>query len=145
MASLRRVRRDFRKDVLRLISTGDGNIETLVESAGKHFGYDVGYEALIKSFLHSEVSNAVSYLRNESLIETVGKKWKPASELNDEDIDIISVRRLKRLRGELKSEVRLAHDHGRVEEAAKASKLLREVEDLLGVEPVCESEPEAVA
>jgi len=36
MASMRRVRKNFRKEVLRTISTGDGNIETLIEIAGKH-------------------------------------------------------------------------------------------------------------
>jgi len=124
MASLRRVRRDFRKEVLRLIGTGDGNIETLIKLAGSHFGHDVGYEALIKSFLGSEVSNAVSFLRNEGLVETVGKQWKPTDDLRDEDVEIISTRRLKRLRGELKAEVRLAHEHGRTEEAILASRML---------------------
>ena len=74
MSSIRRVRRDFRKEVLQLISSGDGNIEKLVETAGRFFGRDVGYEVLIKTFLHNEVSNAVSCLRSDGLIETIGKK-----------------------------------------------------------------------
>lgn len=124
MASIRRVRKGFREEVRRLVSTGEGNFESLVELAGKYFGRDVGYEVLIKTFLGTEVGNAVSYLRNEGLIETVGKKWKLSSDLQLEDVEIISVRRLKRLRGELKAEVRLAHNFGRTEEAIAASKML---------------------
>ena len=102
MASLRRVRKDFRKGVLQLISAGDGNFETLIELADKHFGRDVGYEVLIKCFLGSEVSNAVSCLRNDREIETVGKKWKPVGQLEKSDIEVISTRRKKRLRGEFR-------------------------------------------
>ena len=39
MASMRRVRKDFRKEVLRLVSTGDGDIETLTHLAGRFFGH----------------------------------------------------------------------------------------------------------
>jgi hypothetical protein len=107
-----------------LISSGNGSTEKLIEAAGRHFGHDVGYEVLIKTFLHSEVGHAVSYLRTEGHIETVGKQWKPTSELRPEDIDIISLRRLKRLRGELKAQVRLAHQHGRTEDAIVAARML---------------------
>ena len=131
MPSMRKVRKDFRKEVLRQIRAGDGNIENLVETAGQHFGIQVGYEVLIKSFLQSEVSNAVSQLRNEGHIETIGKKWKAADELQREDVSIISVRRLKRLRGELKSQIRLDHDHGLIDEAAEAQRLLEKVEKML--------------
>ena len=131
MASIRRVRRDFREEAHRLISSGNGSIEKLVESAGRHFGHDVGYEVLIKTFLHNEVGHAVSYLRSEGHIETIGKQWKPTSALQPEDIDIISLRRLKRLRGELKSQVRLAHQHGRTEDAIVAKTMLELVSSKL--------------
>jgi hypothetical protein len=124
MASIRRVRRDFRKEVFQLISSGDGSIQKLVEAAGRHFGHFVGYEVLIKTFLHSEVGNAVSCLRTEGQVETVGKQWKSIASLQSEDVEIISLRRLKRLRGELKAQVRLAHQHGRVEDAVAAARML---------------------
>ena len=138
MASMRRVRRNFRAEVLRLVSSGNGNMETLTKLADGFFGRDVGYEVLIKTFLGSEVSNAVSFLRNEGHIETVGKQWKPAGELTDDDVTIISTRRLKRLRGELKSEIRMAHNFGKVEEAVLASRMLELVNEKLP-EPVEES------
>lgn len=124
MASMRKVRKSFREEVLRAISSGDGNIETLIEIAGSHFGRGVGYEVLIKSFLGSEVSNALSCLRNEGIIESIGKKWKPATDLSVAESAVVSTRRWKRLRGELKSEVRFAHEHGLIDEATKASALL---------------------
>ena len=124
MASIRRVRKGFRKDALRAVSAGDGNIEKLIEIAGKHFGSDVGYEVLIKSFLGSEVSNALTYLRGEGLVESIGRKWLPASELTTEQSTTVSTRRWKRLRGELKEEVRFAHEHGMIDEATRASELL---------------------
>lgn len=125
MASLRRVRKSFRKEVLRAVSTGDGTIETLINNvAGKHFGRDVGYEDLIKSFLGTEVSHALAYLRSEGLVESVGKKWIPAAELTAAESTVVSTRRWKRLRGELKSEVRFAHEHGLMDEATKAAELL---------------------
>ena len=124
MASIRRVRKGFRKEVLRSVSAGDGNIEKLMEIAGKYFGHDVGYEVLIKTFLGSEVSNALTYLRSDGLVESVGRKWLPATELTPEQSTVVSSRRWKRLRGELMSEVRFGHEHGLIEEATKASELL---------------------
>jgi hypothetical protein len=127
MASVRRVRKNFRKEVLRLISSGDGNIQKLIESAGRHFGHDVGYEVLIKTFLQNEVSNAVSTLRNEGHIETIGKKWKPITTLEPTDVEIISLRRLKRIRGELQAQVRLSHQHGRIDDACTAGRMLETI------------------
>ena len=124
MASMRRVRKNFRKEVLRFIGSGDGNIETLMKLADGFFGRDVGYETLIKAFLSSEVGHAVAYLRNEGLVETIGKKWKIASELSGDDVAVISTRRMKRIRGELKSGIKLAHDHGRVDDAVVAARML---------------------
>ncbi len=124
MASLRTVRKHFRKEALRLVSSGDGNVEILKRLAGSYFGHQVGYEVLITSFLQNEVSNAMSYMRSEGHVESVGKKWKPVADLNEGDIDILSIRRLKRLRGELKAEIRLCHEHGRTEAATSASDML---------------------
>lgn len=131
MSSMRKVRKNFRAEVHRLISSGDGNIETLTRSAGQHFGYEVGYEALIKSFLQTEVSNAVKVLRDLGHIETIGKKWKPVEELQPNDVETIAVRRLKRLRGELKAGISLAHQHGRTEEAVAESQMLGIVDSCL--------------
>ena len=139
MASMRRVRKNFRNEVLRLISSGDGNIKTLMALADGFFGRDVGYEVLIKTFLGSEVSNAVSYLRNEGKIETVGKQWKVAESLTSDDVTIISTRRLKRLRGELKSEIKMSHQFGKTEEAILASRMLELVKSRLP-----ENEPETL-
>ena len=127
MASLRRVRKSFRNDALRLVNAGDGNVEKLMEVAGKHFGNDVGYENLIKSFLRTEVGNALAYLRTEGIVESIGKKWLPASQLTPGESVVVSSRRWKRLRGELKSEVRFAHEHGLTDEAIKAADILARV------------------
>ena len=143
MASMRKVRKSFRKEVLRLISSGDGNTENLTQTAGGLFGNYVGYEMLIKTFLQSEVSNAVATLRNEGLVETVGKKWKLAGALESEDVDIIHIRRLKRLRGELKAEIRLAHEHGRTNDAINASDMLAIVSSQL-VDAESDIEAEAI-
>lgn len=124
MASLRRVRRAFRKDALRLISSGDGNIQKLVEAAAKHFGNDVGYEVLIKTFLQTEVGNAVTFLRQEGHIETIGRQWKPVGLLAPEDATIILSRRQKRIRGELKEYERFAHKFGRFDDATTAAQML---------------------
>ena len=140
MASLRRVRKDFRKEVLQLISTGDGNIETLISLADKQFGRSVGYHELLKTFLGSEVSNAVSFLRTEGHIESIGKKWKPVGELAEDDVNVIELRRKKRIRGELKASIVLAHNHGRTEEAITAAKMLE-----LIAEPATNSEAEETA
>ena len=118
MASIRRVRKDFRNEVLRLIRAGDGSIQSLVETAGNHFGNLVGYEVLIKTFLHGEVGNAVSYLRNDGWIETIGKQWKPVDSLESEDIEVIQMRRQKRIRGELQAGMKLAHERGDLDTAA---------------------------
>lgn len=141
MASLRHVRRNFRVEVLQLISSGDGNIKKLVESAGAHFGHQVGYEVLIKTFLQNEVGNAVKVLRDEGRIESIGAQWKPIADLQSEDVEIISVRRLKRLRGELKAQVHLAHQHGRTVDAVAAARMLEIVSGELSAR---ESERESV-
>lgn len=124
MASIRRVRKDFRREVLRLISSGDGNIQKLVEAAGKHFGHDVGYEVLIKTFLQTEVAYAVTFLRNEGHIETIGRQWKPVGLLHPEDATVILSRRQKRIRGELKELERFAHKFGRFDDATAAAQML---------------------
>ena len=124
MASLTRVRRDFRNEVNQLISSGTGSTEKLVEAAGRHFGRDVGYEVLIKAFLRGEVSNAVSTLRGEGRIETIGHMWKPASQLVPADVAVISLRRLKRMRGELLAQVKLAQTHGLAEDVLAAGRML---------------------
>jgi hypothetical protein len=118
MASIRRVRKGFRKEILRLINAGDGSIQSLLKTAGSTFGHDVGFEVLIKTFLQNEVGNAVSYLRTEGLIETVGKQWKPVGCLEDEDIEVIDVRRQKRIRGEIQSGMKMAHERGDIDKAA---------------------------
>jgi len=136
---MRRVRKNFRDGVLQSVSTGDGSIESLMTLAGQHFGHQVGYELLIKSFLGTEVSNAVSYLRSEELIETVGKQWKTVSTLESSDIGIIALRRLKRVRGELKSAIRLSHAHGRTEEAVASARMLEIIESqIISEETVAE-------
>jgi hypothetical protein len=114
-----------------LISSGDGNIDKLIEAAGGYFGHLVGYEVLIKTFLRSEVTNAVSTLRQEGCVETVGRHWKPVLALESDDVEQISMRRFKRLRGELKEEIRLDHAFGRHEEAAMAGKMLEVLSERL--------------
>jgi hypothetical protein len=132
MASIRRVRRDFRKDVLRLVNAGEGNFEKLMQLADTHFGAnECGYKAVLKAFNSGEVNNAVSYLRAEGLVETVGKQWKPVGQLQSEDVEIIQVRRKKRVRGELQAGVRMAHHHGCTEDAVLLSRAL----DAMGKDP----------
>jgi len=122
MASLRRVRKNFRKEALRLIKAGEGNLKSLMQLADAHFGSnDCGYHAVLRAFHAGEVNNAVSQLRLEGEIETVGRSWKSTEDLQSEDVDIITLRRMKRLRGEAKSLARFAHEHGRTEAAISAS------------------------
>jgi hypothetical protein len=122
MASLRRVRKNFRKEVLQLIKAGEGNLKSLMQLADAHFGSnDCGYHAVLRAFHAGEVNNAVSQLRLDGEIETVGKSWKSTEDLQSEDVDIITLRRMKRLRGEAKSLARFAHEHGRTEAAISAS------------------------
>lgn len=122
MASLRRVRRAFRKDVHRLVSSGDGSIEKLVALARQHFGHDVGYEVLIKTFLHSEVGNAVNFLRQEGKVETVGRQWIAVEHLHDEHVDQIVARRKRRIYGELESLTSFANSHGRFDDSVASAK-----------------------
>lgn len=74
------------------------------------------------------MSNAVSQLRNEGHIESIGKKWKSLDDLRSEDVDIIVNRRQKRIRGELKEQVRFNHAHGRTEDAITAAMALAAIE-----------------
>lgn len=122
MASLRRVRKNFRKEVHQLIKAGEGNLKNLMALADSHFGSnDCGYHAVLRAFHAGEVNNAVSQLRLDGEIETVGRSWKSTENLQSEDVDIITLRRMKRLRGEAKSLAKFAHDHGRTEAAISAS------------------------
>jgi len=130
VAKLRRVRRGFREEVLQLVSAGEGNFEKLMQLAEASFA-DAGYHEVLRAFWAAEVSNAVSSLRTEGLIETIGKKWKPVSKLTGEDVDVISIRRKKRLRGELKAQKRLAHEHGRIDEAVAVGRMLDIVSEQL--------------
>lgn len=121
MSSLRRVRKNFRKEVLRLVESGEGSWDSLIRLADAYFGSNsIGYHAVVKAFLHGEVNNAVAKLRSEGFVETVGRHWKSTENLQDEDITQIQTRRLRRIRGELKSQIRLAKDRGRNDEAAIA-------------------------
>jgi len=133
-SSMRTVRRQLRKELLGAIGNGDGVLPQLIEIADRLLGRNVGYEVLIKTFCANEVSNALAQLRLDEEVETTGKCWKLVSKLEDEDVDIISTRRLKRLRGELKAEIRLAHDHGRIDDAALASEMLAMVQGRLPFE-----------
>ena len=122
MASLRRVRKNFRKEVLQLIKAGEGNLKNLMALADAHFGSnDCGYHAVLRAFHAGEVNNAVSQLRSDGEIETVGRSWKSTENLQSEDVDIITLRRMKQLRGKAKSLAKFAHDHGRTEAAISAS------------------------
>jgi hypothetical protein len=96
-----------------------------MDLAYSHFGRnECGYHAVLKAFNQGEVNNAVSQLRLEGKIETVGRQWKDAEALQSEDVDIIIIRRMKRLRGEAKSLGVFAHEHGRTEEAISASNVV---------------------
>lgn len=122
MSSLRRVRRNFRKAVLQLIEAGEGNSEKLMKLADEFYGSnDCGYKSVLKAFHQSEINNAASQLRIEGLVETVGKSWKSIEKLEQSDIDVITIRRMKRLRGEAKSLVGFAHNYGRTEIATTAA------------------------
>jgi hypothetical protein len=142
---MRSVRRVLRHEVLASVSAGEGDLPTLIKIAGRLLGRDVGYEVLIKTFLANEVSNALAHLRTEGHVESTGRVWKPMAALQGEDVDIVSTRRLKRLRGELKAQVRLAHDHGRVPEAIAADKMLSILgQQLAAIEDAPQKSEEAV-
>jgi hypothetical protein len=125
MASLRKVRREFRKALLTAVKQGKRNTRDLVALADAHFGSnDCGYHAVLKAFNVAEVNNAVAFLRQEGHIETVGKEWKPVEELDQDDALKITTRRMKQIRGLAKSTTRFAHEHGQIEEAIRASSVV---------------------
>ena len=145
MSSMRQVRRNLRREIMLAIDDGDGHPKSLAKIAGRLLGQDVGYDTLIKAFCAYEVRNALAQLRLDGKAESTGMLWKAADSLESEDIDIISVRRLKRLRGELESEVRMANQYGRAEDASSASMMLGIVTARLAeVLPSVEAEPEEV-
>ena len=92
------------------------------------FGVEVGVTTLMEAFCRNEVSKALAQLRLDGHVESIGSIWKAMESLNLEDADSISIRRLKRLRGELRSEVALNRKFGRWEEAALAQSLLDQLE-----------------
>jgi len=124
MASIRNVRRQLRKELLKAVVAGNGDLKTLVRIAREIVGNDVGVEKMLAAFYPAEVSKAMSVLRSDRLVESVGSDWKAVANLDATDVDTISLRRLKRMRGELREEERLAHEHGRTEEAVVASRML---------------------
>lgn len=124
MASIHRVRKQLRKALLHAVSSGQGDIKSLKRITREIIGNDVGIERLLDNLYANEVSKAMAVLRSERLVETVGKVWKLMGCLDNSDVDTISLRRLKRLRGELRAQVRLAHEHGRTEDAILASDML---------------------
>ena len=141
-SAIRTVRRQFRKELLMELASGEKHLSELVEIAGRLFGHEVGYETLIKAFLAGEVAKALSLLRLDGEAESVGKVWKKTESLTGDDVDILSLRRFKRVRGELKAEVALAHAYGRVEDAITASQMLAIVTQKLHTE---EAKQEVVA
>jgi hypothetical protein len=118
VASLRKVRKELRKAMLIAIKQGKRSTRDLFALADAHFGSnDCGYHAVIKAFVMSEVNNAVSFLRQEGHIETVGKEWKPVEEIDQDDALKIMARRKKQIRGLAKGATRFAHEHGHTEDA----------------------------
>ena len=124
MAGIRNVRKHLRKEVLKCVATGHGDLKTLTQVAREIVGNGVGVEKMLEGFYAGEVSKALAVLRSERRVESVGKDWKVTSDLDSTDVDTISLRRLKRLRGELTEEKRLAHEFGRTEEAVLAARML---------------------
>ena len=122
MASLRRVRRSFRKAMLQLIEAGEGTYDNMVKLADEFYGSnDCGYKSVLTAFHQGEINNATSQLRTDGRIETIGKRWKAVEKLESSDVDVIIQRRVKRQRGEAKALVTFAHNHGRIEVATSAS------------------------
>lgn len=147
MSSMRPVRKGLRKEIMLAIKDGDGHPKSLAKIADRLLGRVVGYETLIKTFCANEVRNALAQLRLDGLAESTGMLWKAADCLESEDVDIISVRRLKRLRGELESEIRMANQYGRLDDSKSASMMLGIVTARLAevLPPVKAETEEAVA
>ena len=125
MASrMRSARRRLRKELLQCIDAGKGDIATLGQTACAIMGHEVGIEEVTNYFYANEVSNAMKKLRVDGEVESVGRLWMRVGSLSEENVETISIRRLKRLRGESKAQLRLAHDHGRIDEAVAIGQLL---------------------
>lgn len=139
--SMRTVRRELRQQLLAAISVGSGDLRELVKIADHLLGQEVGWELLIRTFSHTEVQHGLAQLRLDGKVESAGKVWKLVGNLESEDVDTISTRRSKRLRGELKAEIRLAHEYGRTEDAIAASKMLEIIEARLQEEADKATEP----
>ena len=124
MASLRSVRKELRNEILKSVNEGEFRLPAFTGIADHLMGRQVGYEQLIRTFLASEVNSALAYLRLDGKVESIGKLWKPVDSLESGDVDKISTRRKKRLRGELKAQERLSHQYGRIEDAIVAAKMI---------------------
>lgn len=133
-SSLRRVRRLLRQRLLALVQKGEGNLKILEREAARILGQDVGYEVVLRAFVCSEVANAMAQLRSQGEVQSVGKDWKDADSLSEEEVDIVQTRLLKRTNGSLKSSVKLSHAYGRTEDAVFASELLRQLSERLGAD-----------
>ena len=138
MASrMRSARRRLRKELSRCVKSGQGDRATLDRVAREIMGREVGMEEVAAYFYTNEASNSMSQLRLAGDAESVGGLWLPVESLTDAHVETISIRRLKRLRGEAKAQERLSHDHGRVEEAVLIGRLLELLhQGLASQEPV---------
>ena len=128
---MRSARRELREKLLNALSTGKGSLPELVRVADGLFSREVGYGILLNSFLANEVSQGLAKLRIDGAAESVGKIWKLANELDGDDVDKISLRRLKRLRGEFKAQILLDHNFGRTENAVAVARMLEIIEQQL--------------
>jgi hypothetical protein len=108
-------------------------------------GRDVGVEELMESYYANETSNAMKQLRIAGETESVGGVWMRVADLTEANVETISVRRLKKMRGELKAQMTLAHDHGLVGDAAFAGRMLEVLHQELAKRETVEAETAAVS
>ena len=133
MASLRSVRKAFRRELRQLMASKGGYLlpHEGVALARAMFGREVGVDDLMESYCANQFNAAMAYLRSDRVAESVGREWVAVSQLKPEQVDGVTLRRLKRIVGELRSQVALDHETGRTEEAVKHSLALRDFEALL--------------
>lgn len=134
MASkMRKVRRLLRHRLRSRLKEGNcsrSEMESIVESIMAH---EVGYATLVSTFLRSELNMALAYLQRgpTAEAESNGMVWKHVDNLDDMDLDVISVRILKRMRGEASRHADISDKHGRHSDASFARGFMDQLERLI--------------
>lgn len=139
MAKMLKVRRQLRAALHEAIKAGDGSNAVIHKITRDIMEADVTLRVLMDSLVLGEANKATAQLRREFGVESVDTGWVTKEMLSQENVEIISARRFKRVRGECQTEIDLAHTHGMTEEASVAIQIIGLL-DKLAPEPSDDAE-----